>query len=273
MTGRQQTPAKSRNTSNSNRRNESGKACGVRLSVVQIAGGALAALTAAIAASTLGVAGTVIGAAVMSVATTVGTDIYTHYLRRTSAKVKQHSTSGRRQRPTRFEAAEQTAGAPATVPHAPRGRLGWLSLGAAAALVFSISFGGVLIYQVLAGHTVADQVNGTTGKKAQRGKRHGPTERRAEPAVRWQQQPRSATPTASGSPPASPSPTPSATGTQATPTPDLSSGTASVTPAPTGSPSATAGPEQPTATPPTVATSEQPPPSALPSPAAETALR
>lgn len=272
MTGRQQTPAKSRSTSNSNRRNEGGKASGVRLSVVQIAGGALAALTAAIAASSLGVAGTVIGAAVMSVATTVGTDIYTHYLRRTSAKVKQHTPSGRRQRPTRPEVAEQTAGAPATVPHAPRGRLGWLSLGAAAALVFMISFGGILIYQVLAGHTVADQVNGTTGKKSGPGKRPGPKERRAEPAVRWQQ-PRSATPTPSGSPSASPSPTPSATGTQATPTPDLSSGTASVTPAPTGSPPATTGPEQPTATPPTVATSEPPPPSALPSPAAETALR
>jgi cytoskeletal protein RodZ len=244
----------------------------VRLSVVQIAGGALAALTAAIAASFLGVAGTVIGAAVMSVATTVGTDIYTHYLRRTRAKVKQHTPTGRRQRPTRPEAAEQTAGAPATMPHAPRGRLGWLSLGVAAALVFTISFGGILIYQVLAGHTVADQVNGTTGRKAEPGKRHGPTERRAEPAMR-RQQPRSAAPTPSGSPSASPSPTPSATGAQATPTPDLSSGTASVTPAPTGSPPTTAGPEQPTATPTTVATSEQPPPSALPSPAAEPAWR
>jgi hypothetical protein len=261
MTGRRQTPAKSR----SNRRN--GKVCGVRLSVVQIVGGALAALTAAIAASFLGVAGTVIGAAVMSVATTIGTDIYTHYLRRTRAKVKQHTPTGRRQRPTEPEAAEQTAGEPATMPHEPRGRLGWLSLGVAAALVFTISFGGILIYQVLAGHTVADQVNGTTGKKAEPSRRRGPTERRAEPATRWQQ-PRSATPTPSGSPPASLSPTPSATGTPAIPTPDLSSGTASVTPAPTGSPPATAGPEQPTAAPSPMATSEQPLPSVLPSPAA-----
>ncbi|WP_157246111.1 hypothetical protein [Nonomuraea typhae] len=61
------------------------------LSVPQVLGGALAAVTAAVAASYLGVAGTVIGAAVASVASTVGSAIYTHYLKRTGEKVKEHA--------------------------------------------------------------------------------------------------------------------------------------------------------------------------------------
>ncbi|MEV0583571.1 hypothetical protein [Nonomuraea sp. NPDC050310] len=61
------------------------------LSVPQIAGGALAAVTAAVAASYLGVAGTFIGAAVASVASTVGGAVYTHYLKRTGEAVKEHT--------------------------------------------------------------------------------------------------------------------------------------------------------------------------------------
>ncbi|MER5425610.1 hypothetical protein [Streptosporangium roseum] len=57
------------------------------LSVPQIVGGALATMTAAVAASYLGVAGTVIGAAVMSVGSTVGGAVYTHYLKRTGSQL------------------------------------------------------------------------------------------------------------------------------------------------------------------------------------------
>ncbi|MDP9866598.1 MULTISPECIES: hypothetical protein [Streptosporangium] len=53
----------------------------------QIVGGALATMTAAVAASYLGVAGTVIGAAVMSVGSTVGGAVYTHYLKRTGTQL------------------------------------------------------------------------------------------------------------------------------------------------------------------------------------------
>ncbi|MEV4250576.1 hypothetical protein AB0J63_45160 [Streptosporangium canum] len=53
----------------------------------QIVGGALATMTAAVAASYLGVAGTVIGAAVMSVGSTVGGAVYTHYLKRTGSQL------------------------------------------------------------------------------------------------------------------------------------------------------------------------------------------
>ncbi|MFI6174840.1 hypothetical protein ACIA8R_04815 [Nonomuraea sp. NPDC051191] len=63
------------------------------LSVPQILGSALAAVTAAVAASYLGVAGTVIGAAVVSIASTVASAVYTHYLKRTGERVKQHTLS------------------------------------------------------------------------------------------------------------------------------------------------------------------------------------
>ncbi|MGV9330341.1 hypothetical protein [Streptosporangium sandarakinum] len=57
------------------------------LSLPQIIGGALATMTAAVAASYLGVAGTVIGAAVMSVGSTVGGAVYTHYLKQTGSRL------------------------------------------------------------------------------------------------------------------------------------------------------------------------------------------
>ncbi|MFI7112058.1 hypothetical protein ACIBK9_37510 [Nonomuraea sp. NPDC050227] len=67
------------------------------LSVPQILGSALAAVTAAVAASYLGVAGTVIGAAVVSIASTVASAVYTHYLKRTGDRVKQHTLSAWRE--------------------------------------------------------------------------------------------------------------------------------------------------------------------------------
>ncbi|MEV0232075.1 hypothetical protein [Nonomuraea sp. NPDC050786] len=253
MTARRKTPTGSGSTSIT--RSGRGKRRRVRLSVAQIAGGALAALTAAIMASYLGVAGTVIGAAVMSVATTVGTDIYAHCLRRTGNKVKQHTATGWRKR---FE-----TGAP---PDPPRRRLRWLRLGAAAALVFTISFGGILIYQILAGETVADQVNGKTRAKAEPGRRHGPKERRTEPG--WQQsRPRPAAPAPSGARTPAHSPTPSLITPQATATTAPSDTTS---PAPLHGPPATSA--APPATPPTSAPFEQPslettPPSPAPAPA------
>jgi phage tail tape-measure protein len=56
-----------------------------QLSALQVAAGALAAVSAAVAASFFGVAGTVIGAAVASVVSTVGAAVYTESMRRTHA--------------------------------------------------------------------------------------------------------------------------------------------------------------------------------------------
>ena len=53
-----------------------------QLSALQVAAGALAAVSAAVIASFFGVAGTVIGAAVASVVSTVGAAVYTETMRR-----------------------------------------------------------------------------------------------------------------------------------------------------------------------------------------------
>ncbi len=88
------------------------------LSIAQVVGGALAAMTAAALGSRLSVAGTVVGAALASVVAAVGGAVYTASLRRTSKHVGAVIT---RVRPassgsTRTEAA----GAPVADPGAPR---------------------------------------------------------------------------------------------------------------------------------------------------------
>jgi hypothetical protein len=61
---------------------------GLQLSPVQIVASLLATLTGAILASYLGVGGTLVGAAVGSIASTTGTEVYRHYLRRSQERLK-----------------------------------------------------------------------------------------------------------------------------------------------------------------------------------------
>ena len=60
----------------------------LNLSGVQVSAGLLATLTGAVAASYLGVGGTLIGAAIGSLASTVGGEIYRHYLGRTHERLR-----------------------------------------------------------------------------------------------------------------------------------------------------------------------------------------
>ena len=61
---------------------------GLNLSGTQVIASVLATLTGAIAASYLGVAGTLIGAAVGSISSTMGTEIYKHYLQRSQERLR-----------------------------------------------------------------------------------------------------------------------------------------------------------------------------------------
>ena len=61
---------------------------GIHLSGTQVIASVLATLTGAIAASYLGVAGTLIGAALGSIASTMGTEVYRHYLLRSQQGLK-----------------------------------------------------------------------------------------------------------------------------------------------------------------------------------------
>ncbi len=60
----------------------------LNLSGVHVASGVLATLTGAVAASYLGVAGTLVGAAFGSIASTVGTEVYRHYIERTHERLR-----------------------------------------------------------------------------------------------------------------------------------------------------------------------------------------
>lgn len=215
----------------------SGKQRKLELSVPQIVGSALAALTAAVAASYLGVAGTVIGAAMMSLASTIAADVYTHYLKRTGDKVKQHT---------------------AVAWHARAGRTGrkvpWGRLGAAAAVVFAVSMGSILIYQVITDRTVADQVAGRGRDEAGRPVKKERRDGRAAGAPRQDR-------TATRSPSPTPSPTPSATPVT-TPT---STSTPTVTPTPTPVVTGSPGPSAP-ATPDASPSDSTQPPTVPPTP-------
>ena len=61
---------------------------GLNLSAAQVIASVLATLSAAIAASFLGVAGTLVGAALGSVVSTMGTEIYKHYLQRSEERLR-----------------------------------------------------------------------------------------------------------------------------------------------------------------------------------------
>ena len=90
---------------------------GLHLSGAQVIASVLATLTGAIAASYLGVAGTLIGAALGSIASTMGTEIYRHYLLRSQEGLKSageilvHRTTGEHTA-TQHPVTEQTATQP-----------------------------------------------------------------------------------------------------------------------------------------------------------------
>ena len=102
---------------------------GLNLSAAQVIAGVLATLSAAIAASFLGVAGTLVGAAVASVISTMGTEIYKHYLQRseerlrTAGQVLYHSGGRTRTGNTNAQAGAASGGPDAAHP-GPAGQPG-----------------------------------------------------------------------------------------------------------------------------------------------------
>ena len=89
---------------------------GLNLSAAQVIAGVLATLSAAVAASFLGVAGTLLGAALGSVFSTMGTEIYKHYLQRseerlrTAGQVLYHSAAKTKTGSTQIQAGATSGG-------------------------------------------------------------------------------------------------------------------------------------------------------------------
>lgn len=144
----------------------------IELSVPQVAGSVLAAVTAAILASQLGVYGTIVGAGVVSVVATCGGPLLQHVFKRTGEQLREATahtrTAGRQPLPadTAPSAADREApgagefGAPRT--YGTR-RRGWKRPAAAAAVVFGVAMGGITVYEVAAGQELGGGAGTTVG--------------------------------------------------------------------------------------------------------------
>ena len=227
------------------------------LSLTQVLGGALAAMTAAYLGSRLSVAGTVLGAAVASVVAAVAGSLYTASLRRTRERVRtvwqgrvgdstvpaSVEATGSRDPGWSTEAPAQPS-APVVGRPAPRSRPQWQTVAWSALAAFLLAAVALTGLELATGQSLSGG-EGTT--------------------VSQVTEPRPAAPQETASPSASPSsrPSPSATASE---TPDVapapsasSSASSSATPAPepseavpsepAGTPTAEAAPSSPTGTP------------------------
>ncbi|WP_246574523.1 hypothetical protein [Streptomyces genisteinicus] len=145
----------------------------IELSVPQVAGSVLAAVTAAILASQLGVYGTIVGAGVVSVVATCGGPLLQHVFKRTGEQLKEATAHAR----TGAPAAPSPAGASAADPARPAPRpgefgapstygarrRGWKRPVAAAAVVFGVAMGGITVYEVAAGQEIGGGTGTTVG--------------------------------------------------------------------------------------------------------------
>jgi hypothetical protein len=231
------------------------------LSLTQVLGGALAAMTAAALGSRFSVAGTVVGAALASVIAAVATALYTASLRRTGETVRtvlggRPSDTARIDSPS--DPAQPASGVSAAV--APR-RLPSLAgtvdrsalwsrrralilksvVGAAAA--FALAAGALTLYEAISGHALSGGSGTTFSQVQQNGRENRPDEQAPTPS-------QSADPSPTAEPSAEPSATP-----QAQPSP-----TAEPSTEPSAEPST-----QPSATPQAEPSTPAAPPSAAPS--------
>jgi hypothetical protein len=128
------------------------------LSITQVLGGALAAMTAAALGSRLGVGGTIIGAAVASVIAGVAGAVYTASLRHTRDKVATVLTSRRSDDATPGAVPEQTRVEPAA---RRRRSLPWKGVAAAAVATFAVALVALTGLESLAGGALSGG-HGTT---------------------------------------------------------------------------------------------------------------
>jgi hypothetical protein len=232
------------------------------LSLVQVAAGALAAVSSAVAASYFSVAGTLLGAALGSVVGTIGTAVYKASLARTNAKLREivpiHTVvlkrpGGGDTTAVRYAGGTEAPGHPAsttgstesaptdlpgdtagtgdavdTAGDAAPARPRWPRFAVAAVAAFVLALGGVGAVEAVAGQSLSSLVTGDKSKdeKVWQVITPGSSHRDDRPAP--------ATPTSS------PTATPSATSTPtATPTESVSP---SVSPSPSVAPSGVPSP-------------------------------
>ncbi|MFI5757793.1 hypothetical protein [Streptomyces sp. NPDC051569] len=170
-----------------------GKGPGQRLelSVPQVAGSALAAVTAAVLASQLGVYGTIIGAGVVSVVATAGGSVFQHLFRRTGEQLREVTVQSRpagspasshqvpAHRPTALRPTAVREG-PADGPpegefgeattHGTRMR-GWKRPVLAAGVVFGVTMIGITGFELISGQDLSGGKGTTVGSVVRGGDR------------------------------------------------------------------------------------------------------
>jgi hypothetical protein len=148
---------------------------GLDLSLTQIVGGALAAMTAAVLGAKLSAAGTVVSAALASIIAAVAGTLYTASLRRTRDKVKTVFWTGQPnevEEPTVMEILPDSEGhiagqrshlvAPEPVDPSPRRpKLNWKRVVVAALATFGIAAVSLTVFELATGHALSGG-DGTT---------------------------------------------------------------------------------------------------------------
>ncbi|MFE9254154.1 hypothetical protein [Streptomyces sp. NPDC006879] len=227
------------------------------LSVAQVAGSALAAVTAAVLASRLGVYGTIIGAGVVSVVATAGGSVFQHFFTRTGQQLKGAASRAGRSGAGR---EEKSPGAPipggggaagSSVTAALRGpgpsefgrpsvhgtrMRGWKRTALAATVVFGVAMGGLTAYEWVAGGAVGSSgasttVGGLVGSKkgSGEGRQESPSKEPTHPPGPSSSRGAGGSGSGGSQSPVEPAPTPTGTGGQdggrqsATPAPSASS--------------------------------------------------
>ena len=198
------------------------------LSLTQVLGGALAAMTAAYLGSRLSVAGTVVGAAVASIVAAVASSVYTASLRTTQHRVKTvfQGRVGGTSMPTTVEAvpswdlptgtdAPAQPSAPRTAGDAHRPRLPWKTVALSALGAFLLAAVALTGLELATGSSLSGE-EGTTVTQVTEPQRSVPQDAASPSASPSSTSPSSASPT--------PSVTPTASATPSTePTPSVSS--------------------------------------------------
>jgi hypothetical protein len=235
--------------SNQQPREKKSKKGGLDLSVTQIVGGALAAMTAAALGAQLSVAGTVVGAALVSIITAVGGSLYSASISRTGNKVKTvfwTKEPNEVDEPTVMEIVPDSEGhiagqrshlvAPETEP-APRRRLklNWKRVLVAALAAFGIAAVSLTAVELITGQALSGG-DGTTFQQVSEGRseKGSDTKKKKEPS---EQPTKKATAAATDEATTQASETPSSEPTETTeaPTPEAEGTTRAPQPTPNAS--------------------------------------
>jgi hypothetical protein len=160
------------------------KAKALDLSVTQIVGGALAAMTAAALGSQLSAVGTVVSAALASIVVAVAGALYTASLRRTHDKVKTVFWTGQPNEvdePTVIDIVADSEGhiagqrshlvepEPDRSPRGPRPKLNWKRVVVAALAIFGIAAVSLTAFELITGHAMSGG-EGTTFQQVSEGR-------------------------------------------------------------------------------------------------------